>query len=160
MNMAYQKDLDAVLLMYSVLSRLGCGDVETFPQRLKSQKVQYLAQTFGISPSYEFNLYIRGPYSPALADDLFKLRAEKVNPKGDKFIPTELEDRLRIASKFIEGKTLRQLELVTTMHWLRAVAGYSNDDSGVRLKSIKKADDTEVKVTEAFTEELCQLSGK
>ncbi|OGY54511.1 MAG: hypothetical protein A2756_04245 [Candidatus Ryanbacteria bacterium RIFCSPHIGHO2_01_FULL_48_27] len=153
----YRKDIDSVLLMYSVLRRLGSGEVGTFSQRLRSQKTQYLAQTFGISPAYDFNLYFRGPYSPSLAHDLFKLRTEKVEPKVENFTPEELENRFEKAASFLKEKSIRELELITTLHWLQTVAKLPKDAASKKLRVIKESNQEETTKAEAYVEELCQL---
>lgn len=158
MNMKeeYSKDFDAILLVYSVLKRLGSGGVGTFTQRLISQKVQYLAQVFGVSPQYRFNLYLRGPYSSFLANDLFKLKEEKIQVKKESFVPQELEEKFQEAKKFVESKTARQLELTTTLHWLKIEAHLSNNRALAKLKEIKSPNEEEVKETISFVEKLCR----
>ncbi|MBI4262100.1 hypothetical protein HY624_01080 [Candidatus Uhrbacteria bacterium] len=153
----YRKDFDSVLLMYSVLKRLGSGEVDTFPQRLRSQKTQYLAQTFGISPVYDFNLYFRGPYSPSLAHDLFKLRTEKTKPTLEKFTPDELEGRFKKAASFLKEKSIRELELITTLHWLQTVAKLSEESASKKLRTIKESSQEETEKAESYVKELCQL---
>ena|SRR3989344_8758544 len=153
----YRKDIDSVLLMYSVLKRLGSGEVETFPQRLRSQKTQYLAQAFGISPAYDFNLYFRGPYSPSLAHDLFKLRVDKIKPTNEKFTPDELESRFEKAASFLKEKSIRELELITTLHWLRTVAKLPEESASKKLRVIKDSNPEETIKAESYVKELCQL---
>ena len=153
----YRKDIDSVLLMYSVLKRLESGDVSTFPQRLRSQKTQYIAQTFGISPVYDFNLYFRGPYSPSLAHDLFQLRTDKTKPTVEKFTPDELESRFEKARLFLKEKGNRELELITTLHWLQTVARLPKDAASKKLQTLKESSEEETKKAEARVEELCQL---
>ncbi|MBX4198319.1 hypothetical protein KW782_03235 [Candidatus Parcubacteria bacterium] len=135
---------DASLLAFSLLKRLNAGKVDTFEERLRSQKVQYLAQVFSVSPAYKFNLYLRGPYSPGLANDLFKFNAERREPDLNEFIPSELEERFEKLKTFIEGKTTRQLELIVTLHWLLKVATLKTQDAIKRLKKWKTANDDEV----------------
>lgn len=155
----YTRDFDAVLLAYSVLKRLGAGKIDTFEQRLKSQKIQYIAQVFQISPRYRFNLYIRGPYSSQLADDLYKLNRENVHVKEERFTPQELEQKFEKARSFIiQAKSVRQLELISTLHWLRTVAGLLNKNASLKLKEIKSANEDEVNDTNLLVDELCQLS--
>src|SRR3989344_8861390 len=89
----FSLEYDAALLAFSILKRLGCGDVETFDKRLKSQKTQYIGQLFGVSPNYPFNLYVHGPYSPALTTDLYKFNKLNTTPSFAKFAPEELEER-------------------------------------------------------------------
>ena len=149
---------DATLLMYSVLKRLGSGGINTFSERLHSQKTQYLAQTFAISPAYTFNLYIRGPYSPDLARDLFELKRQKLISKIEEFTPGELEERFQKAKNFITDKTIRQMEFITTLHWLIIVARLSHDAARAKLKAIKAIDDKESAIIYESVQELCPLS--
>ena len=44
-----------------------------FNERLILQKTIYLMQSFNLFIGYHFNWYIRGPYSPVLTKDAFKL---------------------------------------------------------------------------------------
>ena len=45
--------------------------LETFTDRLIAQKAIYLAQTVGADLGYFYGWYLRGPYCPALTEDLF-----------------------------------------------------------------------------------------
>lgn len=136
---------DNLLYLYSVLKRLGCGDVNTFEQRLESQKVQYLAQLFGVSIRYNYNLYIRGPYSPNLSRDLYQIKEAKMKPMIDKFIPNELEKRFNDLKNFIKDMDARKLEIVVTLHWLIKVADLSKAQAIDRLKEWKQVNDGELK---------------
>ncbi|MDR2545424.1 MAG: hypothetical protein LBD03_07810 [Methanobrevibacter sp.] len=44
-----------------------------FNDRLKLQKYVFIAKYFGFNHAYNYNLYIRGPYSSDLADDYYNL---------------------------------------------------------------------------------------
>lgn len=46
-------------------------DMSEFDKRLVLQKTVYLLQEAGVHLGYPYRWYLRGPYSPALADDLF-----------------------------------------------------------------------------------------
>lgn len=46
-------------------------DMSEFDRRLVLQKTVYLLQEAGVHLGYPYRWYLRGPYSPALADDLF-----------------------------------------------------------------------------------------
>ena len=131
--MIFQKSYDRALFAHYILRRLQAGKVDSFDDRLKSQKVQYFAQLFRVSPYYQFNLYIYGPYSPTLADDLFQIKREGTEMKLNKFIPKELEERFQCLSGFIKKKTIRQLELIATLHWLLKTADMQKDSVRKRL---------------------------
>lgn len=147
MDNIYTRDYDAVLLAYSVLSRLGAGKMETFEDRLRSQKVQYLAQVFNVSPEYGFSLYIKGPYSPDLAKDLFQLKSKNIKASTEKFTPNLLEESFTRLKSFIDkAKSTRLLELVSTFHLLRKV-GLPEKDCIKKLKEFKHAEDSEIEET-------------
>ena len=146
-NDFFAKPYDATLLTASILKRLGSGNVDSFEQRLKSQKIQYLAQIFGVSPIYPFNLYLRGPYSPDLAHDLFRIKEKNIEVKVDKFIAEDLEDRFNRLNNFIKGKSTRQLELIATLHWLLKIAKLSLIEAKRQLVEIKNVNHVEMKYT-------------
>ncbi len=145
MSEKFTKDKDAVLLMHSVLRRLGSGDIDTFEQRIKSQKTHYFAQLFGVSPSYRFNLYLRGPYSSALADDLYQIKRNSLEAKKELFTPDELEDRFKKLKNFLAGKNNRQMEIVATLHWLLRVAKLEPKSAKEKVIERKKTSTDETK---------------
>ena len=61
--------VDAGILGASVMDDVK--DPERFDARFKVQKYVYLARFFGYDTGHTFNLYMRGPYSPDLADDYY-----------------------------------------------------------------------------------------
>ena len=150
----YRQPFDAALLAFSILKRLGVGEVDTFAHRLVSQKVQYLAQVFGVTPNYPFNLYVRGPYSPDLAHDLYRIQSQGLKPDTSAFIPEELEEKFSKLKVFIADKSPRQLELVASMHWLLNVSKFSTDEAKKMLAEWKGADETEYSYV---TDELAKL---
>ena len=143
------KSYDTAIFAYTVLKRLGCGKIDTFEQRLKSQKVQYFAQLFRVSPSYSFSLYLRGPYSSDLAHDLFTIRDENnIDVDVSMFIPDELEERFIQLKKFIGEMGTRELEIASTLHLLVVIAKMNQVKARVKLKEWKGATENEIK--EAF----------
>lgn len=143
-KVVFTKEYDAAILAFSVLKRLGSGGVSSFDERLKSQKIQYLAQLFGVSPGYAFGLYLRGPYSSDLARDLFKIREAKIEANQEKFVPEELEERFVTLEEFIKGKSLRDLELVTTLHLLLKINTSGEKEATKKLIELKEATPAEV----------------
>jgi len=143
----FSKEYDAVMIAYSVLKRLKSGNVDSFPERLKCQKLQYFAQLFGVSPTYHFNLYLRGPYSPELAHDLYTIRDKHIKVDTCSFTPQELERRFDAFKSFLQGKTIKQLELAATLHWLINVANLPESTAKNKLATIKTASQDEVENT-------------
>jgi len=140
----YALDVDSALLAFSVLRKLGAGKVDTFDERLKSQKVQYLAQVFAVSPAYDFSLYIHGPYSPGLANDLFTIDEQKLQPNLSDFIPDVLNERFTRLSSFVKSKTNRQLELISTLHLFMKILKYNEFKAIKEIIDWKKASVKEV----------------
>jgi hypothetical protein len=62
-------------ILSKILDLLGFEniDMSDFDNRLKYQKLIFLVQNSGLSLGYGYNWYVRGPYSPSLAQDLFTL---------------------------------------------------------------------------------------
>jgi len=148
MNNNFKNPYDKALFAYYILRRLNAGSVESFGDCLKSQKVQYFAQLFKVSPYYFFNLYLYGPYSPDLANDLFEIRKKDndiKNIKVDKLIPIELEKRFQQLKGFVENKNKKELEIVATLHWLLKIAGLSNEDAKRKFIELKNVNDKEIK---------------
>ncbi len=140
----FPRGVDTALLTFSVLKRLGTGRVASFDDRLRSQKVQYLAQLFKVSPEYPFGLYLRGPYSSQLADDLYRIQREGLDVREQPFTIDELEDRLRQLSSFLKGKDNRQLEVLVTLHWLLKIANLDLRDAKSKLIELKHATPYEI----------------
>lgn len=140
----FNTSFDAALLAASVLKRLDVGTLTSFDGRLKTQKVHYLGQVLGITTVYPFNLYIRGPYSPELSHDLFKLHESSAKITEQKFMADELEYKLKRLKGFVKEKSGRELELVVTLHWLLKRASLPLEKAIERLKTLKDATEAEI----------------
>lgn len=69
--------------------RIDPGDPE---DRLTMQQGCYILNAWGYGPRYRYDLYIRGPYSRDLAEDL---RRSSDDAFGDTDVPEEAVARLR-----------------------------------------------------------------
>ena len=58
-------------------------DISRFDDRLVAQKLVCLLDLKGINLGYSCNIYVRGPYSPDLTQDLFEFTNEFENLKTD-----------------------------------------------------------------------------
>lgn len=134
----FSKPVDEVLMAVSVLRRMGYGKLDSFDNRIRNQKIQYLAQLFGISPHYTYNLYIRGPYSPDLCRDLFNLAKSELKINTNPFGPHDLEERFCKLKNFVKGTTIRELELITTFHWLKSAAKLTHRAAINKLIELKE----------------------
>lgn len=56
------------------LKELGYSSLssENFQDKIVIQKIVYLLQLKGVGTDYQFDLYIRGPYSPELTKDIYE----------------------------------------------------------------------------------------
>ncbi len=99
-----------------------CGfvfDINNFEHRIILQKCVYVAKLLGWEcPHYSYNIYMRGPYSPSLADDYYDLsraatRREDVRDNED-LLKFDKENFVRIIQA-ISGKWVAWLEVGTTL---------------------------------------------
>jgi len=65
----------AWLVEFLEISKKNLVKPSSFEERLRIQKAAFLLKHLEVKPftSYDFNLYLRGPYSPSLAADYYKL---------------------------------------------------------------------------------------
>lgn len=93
--------------------------IDSFNSRLKLQKYVYLSNSFGFDLDYPHSMYIRGPYSPPLADDYYKLHENKEYLKLASNV--ELDDNRERFIKLVRGKSEDWLEIASTflMIWER-----------------------------------------
>jgi uncharacterized protein YwgA len=72
----------------------------SFNERLKMQKATFLLKHLGVAPftSYNFSLYLRGPYSPTLAKEYYALDHVRANP-------VEIGNRNKLLKWFISKNT-------------------------------------------------------
>ena len=78
-----------------ILRSFGPISLSTFDDRLRLQKLAYLAQELGAGGRYFYSWYVRGPYSSPLTDALFM--GDELGKFSSK--PTLREDESRVASR-------------------------------------------------------------
>ena len=132
-------------------------DIEKFEHRLMLQKYVFISKFFGFNHGYSHSIYLRGPYSPALADDYYKL-ADTYSLYGGDFTK-ELEGlNIKKFLNAIEGKDAKWLEIAATI--LSVYDSYRKKFYGAELieKVISTSCDiksaTEVKKIHRVFEEL------
>lgn len=97
-------------------------DADSFEDRLKLQKYLYLGEIFGLSHSYDYNLYNYGPYSPKLADDYYNLPTNTDGSRIPSFETTEFID-------LVEDKDAKWLEIAaTTYRFMKKYDSYYTDE--------------------------------
>jgi len=128
------------ILLKLVLDEIGFRDlkIDTFTERKVLQKKNYLLQLTGIDLGYRYNWYLKGPYCPALAGDVFSLR-EEIKDGDDEFNDYELNSKTKEKSIILgeierlpdELKTRPDewLELVASLHYLKHIAYWGGKDN-------------------------------
>ena len=141
--------MDTKLVALSlVLQELGVGlTIDSLEDRILLQKAVYVSQQADVDLGYRFSWYIRGPYSPSLAKDYYRLEAATVDEpeptRGKKLRPhvgkklRELRPLMSVP-KGVKLNPSEWLELVSSIHYLHNTVG--RDDPSLareRLCSLK-----------------------
>ena len=149
-------DLEISKFLCGVLKSLDAYKIDSFEDRFRNQKIQYLLQIFNLSPHFDFNLYIKGPYSPELTNTIFEIKNnyDKECIEINKFVSPELQKNYNFLKFFISNKNNRDLELVTTVHWLKSNSRLNKSELISKLKEIKNATDDEISKVFEYLKEL------
>ena len=132
-------------------------DIEKFEHRLMLQKYVFISKFFGFNHGYSHSIYLRGPYSPALADDYYKL-ADTYSLYGGDFTKELKGLNIEKFLNAVEGKDAKWLEIAATI--LSVYDSYRKKFYGAELieKVISTSCDiksaTEVKKIHRVFEEL------
>ena len=129
-----------LVLLKLFLDKLGIDpEIDTFDKRKKIQKAVYLGQLSDVDLSYRFGWYLKGPYSPSLAEDYYHL-ADELEIGDESYeeyqLKKSLSDRLEKVQPLIDKPEEFKLENVD---WLELVASYDYLRR-VRKLSDEKAD--------------------
>ncbi len=132
-------------LLKAVLEGLGLEPkIDTMQDRKTIQKAVYLAQRKGADLGYRFGWYIKGPYSPPLADDYYRLDKNR-NPEPALRL-SEADAKLLAPVRAIlsvpPGVRLDQpewMELLASVDYLRRVSGLKDAEATLKLKELKPA---------------------
>ncbi|KAF5432119.1 putative protein YwgA [Candidatus Methanophagaceae archaeon] len=89
-------------------------DIEKFEHRLMLQKYVFISKFFGFNPGYSYSIYLRGPYSPALADDYYNFADCYTSYENDytKELGGFNTDKFL---EVIDGKDAKWLEIAATI---------------------------------------------
>jgi len=127
-------------------------NLDDFISRLRMQKYVYLARFFGFDLGYRYNLYLRGPYSPDLAEDYYQLKDR--GEWADSSIPAIKFDKF---ARLVREKDHGWLEIATTIHFiwesnrsLREKYGLSREE--LKTFAIKRTGDVKSHVGKRFIE--------
>lgn len=110
-----------------------------FDFRLKVQKFVYISKYFGWNHSYKYSLYIRGPYSSALADEYYNEDILKYSPlEIDGFDSNSFND-------FVGGKSIHYLESASTiLYYMSLEENFTRSGAIDKLQMIKPHIDSEI----------------
>ena len=105
------------------------SSIEGIDNRLRLQKAVYLGQLFGVDLGYRYSWYVKGPYSPSLTQDYYKL-AESTNGEwSGKILRPDLASKLEQARKLldipddVELERAHWYELLASLHYLYKISG-------------------------------------
>ncbi|MEE0537195.1 MAG: hypothetical protein UC749_01935 [Ruminococcus sp.] len=78
---------------------------ESFDDRLISQKKIYILQSLGTNLGYEYNWYIRGPYSPSLTTYIYNnIDVLSVSDFSSYKIASNVKDNIEIVNSIVKEK--------------------------------------------------------
>jgi len=132
-----------LLALKLVLDTLGVGtNIENVTARKEKQKAIYLAKALAdLDLGYSYGWYIRGPYSPSLANDYYELQNEALEGT---LRPDLIHSLERIKENYLESNLKpvqlerpEWLELLASWHYLRNVSGYDEEKATTKLTEQK-----------------------
>lgn len=124
----------------AVIDYLGLNpNIDEYNWRFLVQKITFLAQSLGVSTDYGFTPYVKGPYSPSLADDYYSQNANlSAHRTNYQLTPSEIQSLDRIREYCDLEGDLALLESISTFVYLINQESLSNDDEiVVRFKALK-----------------------
>lgn len=107
-----------------LLKRIGNFEPSDFASdfnaRLILQKTVYLMEQFGLNIGYYFSWYLRGPYSPSLARDVYSMVKSYLEIPPAKFVDPSKEKRFCEFLSFIKpfSRDHAYLERIASIHFL------------------------------------------
>jgi uncharacterized protein YwgA len=102
------------------------GFQHDFDKRLEVQKAIYLLQESGADLGYHFSWYLRGPYSPTLADDAYSLLGVRMRRflTDGKPIGQDVKEKFQNLMDIVKRKSTstkeesRWLEILSSVHYV------------------------------------------
>ena len=119
-----------------ILRSMGPISMSEFDDRLRLQKLTYLAQELGAGNKYFYSWYAHGPYSSPLTTALFL--GKKQNVFDSKPVLTEKESGIVSKLKSLLGRNIykpSKLELFASVWYLRKI---SRDDRATVLDVMRR----------------------
>jgi uncharacterized protein YwgA len=110
---------------------------DSFESRIKVQKLAYIIQNILGKKLYNFNFYIRGPYSRELTNDYFSYINDFINRKTDYEPKKDEKERLEEVKQLICSMSISQLEIVADLIFLRNEMGLNEDEAEEKLHELR-----------------------
>lgn len=148
-----KKSVEEAVFTIAILKKIGKANISTLTDRIFCQKIIYFANRLGVSPAYDFSLYVRGPYSSDLTNDLYLLK-----PYFDKVLPAEivsgdLKSRFDKFEIELSKKSSRLLELAATIDFCHLIFK-SKEKALSKTKELKSASEEELAISKDFLKNI------
>jgi len=137
-----------------VLNELSEYSLEEFNDRLRLQKLVFLARKMGHDFGYTFNWYARGPYSPSLTRMLFNANEQRQFSRDAVLLNTSEKEVVQMLRDFLQDdvENPRMLELLASVWYHIRRKKYSPEgrDEIIDVVHQKKSKYDRAEVEEAF----------
>jgi len=110
---------------------------DSFESRMKAQKLAYIIQNLLGKRLYQFNFYVRGPYSPELARDYFEHASDFAGGKSSYEPSSDEREKLEHAKTFLSNMGLSEFEIVAGLLFLMQEKGLNENDAELKLHELK-----------------------
>ncbi len=111
--------------------------VDNFQDKLVIQKTVCLLELLGFDMKYGFSMYVRGPYSPALTEDLYQNKEAVENLRTD-YVPSGKEkSMISVIGEASNHFEPSMLEIMATYAFLIKRSSYGGKEAITELKRIK-----------------------
>lgn len=119
-------ELDICKGILSIIVREFDLNSNSAENKQRATKTIYTLQAGGMNMGYGFGWYKNGPYSQDISDDLYEVLShpeyDETKDKDKWNFSEDSWERINdIKDKFIDGKSLRDLELMISMHFMYTV---------------------------------------
>lgn len=106
--------MDDISKVFALYREIGVTpDTKSFENRIVMQKTICLLKLMGVKMGYQFSMYLRGPYCPALTKDIFaKIGMFNALAKKSRLSPDEIEKAKEL--KETSGLKASSLEIAAT----------------------------------------------
>ena len=111
--------------------------IKTLDDRIICQKLVYFGGLCGVMPAYSYTLYLHGPYSYDLANDLYIISKQFARTEPLAFGSEELEERFKKFAVWSKGLSSDHLEVLATFDWLTRFCGCGLESAKEQILLLK-----------------------